>query len=132
MKKILKDNLIIFYAILIFWLPVKVMTGMMEIKFFEKVGFIFGSVTLLFFSFISMLLILIWLKNKSNNFVFINTSLLISFILGAFGVILSVFVDNHQESQMVNLLGLVLSTLFFIIQILIWLVLYILNYKKYN
>ncbi len=130
MTKIFKDNLIIFYAILIFWLPVKIMTGIMEIRFLEKVGFVFGSATLLFSSLISMLLAFMWLKDKSNRFVLINTPLLISFLLGVLGILFSIFIDDHQNGWAANLLGLVLSTLFFIIQLLVWLFLYISNLRN--
>jgi hypothetical protein len=130
MTKLLKDNLIIFYAIIIFWLPVKVMTGFMEVRFLDRVGFVLGSATLLFLSLISMLLAFMWLKNKSNRFVFINTPLLISFLLGVLGMLLSIFVDDDKSGWLANMIGLVLSTFFFFIQAVVWFVLFILNLKN--
>lgn len=127
MTKILKDNLIIFYAILIFWLPVKVMTGIMEIRFLERAGFLFGTFTLLFLSLISMLLIFMWLKNKSNIFVFINTPLFLSFLLGTLGILFSIFIDDDKNGGLANLIGVLLSTIFFVVQLLIWIVLFFLR-----
>ncbi|MES2677286.1 MAG: hypothetical protein V4612_03100 [Pseudomonadota bacterium] len=130
MKKIFKENLIIFYAILIFWLPVKIMTGMMEIKFLERVGFVFGFSTLLFLSLISLLLAFMWLKNKSNRFVFINTPLLLSFLLGVLGILFSIFINDPKGGFIANIIGVVLSTFFFFLQLLIWSMLFILSLKK--
>jgi hypothetical protein len=132
MTKIFKDNLIIFYAILIFWLPVKIMTGFMEIRFLERVGFVIGSATLLFLSLISMLLAFMWLKNKSNRFVFINTPLLISFLLGVLGMLLSIFADDDKSGWLSNMVGLALSTFFLCVQIVVWFVLFILNLKNHQ
>ena len=130
MKNIFKENLIILYAIIIFWLPVKIMTGIMEIKFLERVGFLFGFSTLLFSSSIALLLAFVWLRNKSNRFVLINTPLLISFLMGVLGILFSIFIDDPKGGFMTNLIGVVLSMIFFVIQILIWITLFFLNSKR--
>ena len=130
MKNLLKENLIICYAIIIFWLPTRIMTGFMEMTFFYKVGFPVASATLLFLSLVALILAYLWFKDKSNRFVLINTPLVLSFLLGVLGILFSIIISDPENAWRANMTGVILSVSFFIIQLLVWLVLFYFSKSK--